>query len=249
MASLADSLPGHTPEEWAADFLRAAGFPVTPSNLQVVVSWEYAESGGGGARFNPLNTTQTGYPGETPFNDNNGHPVMNYTRYEDGIASNAKVIHNGYYPAVVAALRAGNDAQAVVNAIVVSPWGTRHIQLRGGPIDVPNAKPAPAPIHKERSMVIVPGNGAPPGRRRFARVSRDGQYIEGVNGAKCIGMDGHRDGDPPNIRRWIPKNADGTVAPTAANPITGVDRDATDNTLLVAALADGATYAAKLDNT
>jgi hypothetical protein len=128
MADLAGSLHGATPEQWAHDFLTAAAFPKTAANIQVVVSWEYAESGAGGGNYNPLNTTQGGYAGETNFNSVG---VKNYVRYGDGIAANAKVIHNGYYPAVVAGFLVGTNARAICDAITRSPWGTGYIALRG----------------------------------------------------------------------------------------------------------------------
>lgn len=143
--SLEESLAGTSPTDWANDFLHRAGFPLTPSNVQVVYSWEYAESGGGGGMWNPLNTTQGGYAGESDFNSVG---VKNYAVREDGIAANAKVIHNGYYPMVVGLFQLGNNAQAVVNAITASPWGTRHIQL----LDVPGEpqKPTQPPVVPEK---------------------------------------------------------------------------------------------------
>ena len=107
--SLAQSLGGHTPQEWAGDFLTAARFPTTSENVRAVISWEIAESSGGGGMFNPLNTTQGVYPGES---DLNSVGVKNYARYADGIAACAKVIHNGLYPHVVAAFESGASAQA-----------------------------------------------------------------------------------------------------------------------------------------
>ena len=146
--SLAESLGGHTPIEWAQDFLTAANFPLTPSNYQVVYSWEYAESGGGGGMFNPLNTTQGGYAGETDFNSVG---VKNYVRYEDGISANSKVIHNGYYPAVVDSFQAGNDAARTRDAIAASPWGTGHFNL----LQVPGQpEPTPTPTQQGENMLI-----------------------------------------------------------------------------------------------
>ena len=162
--SLNDTLAGTSPVDWAHDFLQRAGFPLTPANVQVVYSWEFAESGGGGGMWNPLNTTQGGYAGESDFNSVG---VKNYATREDGLNANAKVIHNGYYPMVVGLLSLGNNAQAVVNAITASPWGTRHIELLdvpGGPVTPP---PAPEKVHPQfrPALPIVatlahPGQGA-----------------------------------------------------------------------------------------
>lgn len=153
--SLQESLGGRSPDQWALDFLARAGFPATPANVQAVVSWEYAESGAGGGMFNPLNTTQGGYAGETDFNSVG---VKNYARYEDGIAANAKVIHNGYYPRVVDAFMAGTNARLICDNVTASPWGTGYIALRG-PV------PVPAPIQgEEMTIVASPHKPVAPGR-------------------------------------------------------------------------------------
>lgn len=128
--SLSETLGGGSPDQWALDFLARAHFEATPANVQTVVSWEYAESSGGGGMWNPLNTTQGGYPGETNFNSVG---VKNYVRRSDGIDANAHVIHNGYYPGVINRFLNGNDARATCDAITASPWGTGHIQLIGAP--------------------------------------------------------------------------------------------------------------------
>lgn len=153
------SISPHTAEEWARDFLAQAGFVITPDNLRAVVSWEYAESGvpPNAAKFNPLNTTQK-MPGSWDFNYNGGYPVQNYPDYRTGIVANAKVIHNGYYPNVVAALTAGNDAQAVVDAVVASPWGTHHIRLIGS-APVPPAPPPPRPAPEVLLTTVAHPNG------------------------------------------------------------------------------------------
>lgn len=184
--SLSQSLGGGSPAAWAEDFLRAAQFPVTPANVQTVYSWEFAESGGGGGMWNPLNTTQTGYPGETPYNDNNGHPVQNYARREDGIAANAKVIRNGYYKDAVAAFERGDNAQDTVNAITRSPWGTRHIMLipvAGYPV------PPPAPVEEIVEQLIgSPHAPAKPGRSPAALWSSGNpNVVAGLNGCKIKG--------------------------------------------------------------
>lgn len=162
--SLNQSLAGTSPVDWANDFLHRAGFPVTPANVQVVYSWEFAESGGGGGLWNPLNTTQDGYAGESDFNSVG---VKNYVTREDGLNANAKVIHNGYYPMVVGLFMLGNNPNAIVNAITASPWGTRHIQLLdvpGGPVTPP---PVPEKVHPQFRPVLPicatlahPGEGA-----------------------------------------------------------------------------------------
>lgn len=143
--SLSESLGGGSPAVWAQDFLIAAGFPVTPDNVQAIYSWEFAESGGGGGMWNPLNTTQGGYAGETDFNSVG---VKNYATRADGLAANAKVIHNGYYPMVVAWLRFGDCASCVTRAVTASPWGTGWIDLI--PVEGAPTPPPPPPPPKPK---------------------------------------------------------------------------------------------------
>jgi hypothetical protein len=105
--------------QWAKDFLRQLGMPITPDNVRAITAWEQAE--GTRAHFNPLATTQAGYSGETRFNSVG---VKNYANYADGISANIKAITNGLYGNILAALRAGNNAMAVAQAVANSPWGT-----------------------------------------------------------------------------------------------------------------------------
>jgi hypothetical protein len=111
--------------QWARDFLTKLDMPVTAENVRAVAAWEQAE--GTKASFNPLATTQGGFAGETRFNSVG---VKNYASYQDGIDANVHAIMNGRYTNVLDALRAGNSAQAVAQAIANSPWGTHGGVLR-----------------------------------------------------------------------------------------------------------------------
>ena len=104
---------------WARDFLTKVGMPITSENVRAVTAWEQAE--GTKASFNPLATTQGGFSGETQFNSVG---VKNYASYQDGIDANAHALLNGRYTNILDALRAGNSAVAVAQAIQNSPWGT-----------------------------------------------------------------------------------------------------------------------------
>ena len=90
--------------QWAKDFLTRLGAPITAPNVQAITAWEQAE--GTKAAFNPLATTQSGFAGETQFNSVG---VKNYVSYQDGLDANVKVINNGLYPNILAALQQGND--------------------------------------------------------------------------------------------------------------------------------------------
>jgi hypothetical protein len=111
-------------EQWAHDFLTRLGMPVTAENVKVMVAWQRAE--GTRAQNNPLATTQS-MPGATRFNSVG---VKNFVTYDDGITANIKAITNGRYPNILAALQAGNSAEAVARAIAASPWGTGQGVLR-----------------------------------------------------------------------------------------------------------------------
>jgi len=110
---------GVDPVQWAKDFLTRLGAPVTEANVQAITAWEQAE--GTKASYNPLATTQGGFAGETQFNSVG---VKNYVSYQDGLDANVKVINNGLYANILAALQQGNDPMAVAKAIAASPWGT-----------------------------------------------------------------------------------------------------------------------------
>ena len=116
---------GVDPMQWATDFLNRLGMPLTSENMRAMKAWQAAE--GTAARFNPLATTQGGFAGETNFNSVG---VKNYTSYEDGLAANVKVINNGLYGPILAALQQGTNANDVATAIANSKWGTGHLVER-----------------------------------------------------------------------------------------------------------------------
>ncbi|MGQ0824457.1 MAG: hypothetical protein ACT4OX_05385 [Actinomycetota bacterium] len=116
---------GVDPVKWAHDFLDALSMPKTAENVSAMTAWQQAE--GTSARFNPLATTQGGFDGATKFNSVG---VKNYASYEDGIAANIRAITNGRYENVLAALRRGDSAMAVADAIAASPWGSGELVKR-----------------------------------------------------------------------------------------------------------------------
>jgi hypothetical protein len=116
---------GVDPVQWSRDFLDKIGMPVTAENLRAIQAWQQAE--GTAARFNPLATTQPGFAGSTNFNSVG---VKNFASYQDGIDANAKVINNGLYANILAALRAGDSAERVGQAIADSPWGSGGLVLK-----------------------------------------------------------------------------------------------------------------------
>ena len=107
---------------WAKALLVAMRLPVTEDNVAAIAAWEMAEGGHwyNTAYYNPLNTTQD-MPGATVFNSVG---VKAYTSWRQGLEATVKTMKNGYYDAIIAALRQGNDSAAVAAAVGASPWGT-----------------------------------------------------------------------------------------------------------------------------
>lgn len=114
-----------TPSGWAKALLAADSLPVTACNFAAVTEWERREGGGFGnqAAYNPLNVNPgpgAGWP---------GHAAIGAWAFPDaatGLRYTVATLNNGYYNGVLAALRAGDNAQAVCNAIMASPWAASH---------------------------------------------------------------------------------------------------------------------------
>ena len=116
-------LSGHyTPLTWAKALLQQIHMPLTSQNVAAVTAWELAEGGHwhNSARYNPLDTTMP-EPGATAMNSVG---VKAYLSWAQGFQATIATLRNGYYGGILAALRAGNDAIAVADAVAASPWGT-----------------------------------------------------------------------------------------------------------------------------
>ena len=112
----------YTPRSWARALLSGTGLPRTACNLAAITAWEAAEGGNweNTATYNPLNTTQP-EPGSSSMNSVN---VQAYTSWPEGFTATVTTLDNGNYPGILSALRAGNSAQGVADAVAASPWGT-----------------------------------------------------------------------------------------------------------------------------
>lgn len=88
---------------WGVAICRALKAPVTLDNVYTFAGW-FAEEGGGGEN-NPMNSTEGNYP-DTPGSWNVDH-VKDYPTPQIGVAETVATLQNGYYPAIVAAFRAG----------------------------------------------------------------------------------------------------------------------------------------------
>jgi len=113
---------------WAQAFLKSLNMRQTVDNLAAIVAWEMAEGGHwyNTAYYNPLNTSQP-MPGAKTFNS---HGVKIFTSWSQGLKATVITINNGFYGGILAALRAGNDGQAVAAAVAASPWGTGLFTVR-----------------------------------------------------------------------------------------------------------------------
>lgn len=104
---------------WARLLLAAGGWPVTSCNTGAIVAWERAE-GSTRAWRNFLDTTLR-EPGSHPVNSVG---VQAYPSVQEGLAATVATLRGGPYGPILAALAAGNNAQAVADAVADSPWGT-----------------------------------------------------------------------------------------------------------------------------
>ena len=112
----------YTPFTWAKALLQQLGMPLTRQNVTAVTAWELAEGGHwhNTAHYNPLDTTMP-EPGATSMNSVG---VKAYLSWAQGFTATIATLRNGYYGQILAALRAGDNAYAVADAVAASPWGT-----------------------------------------------------------------------------------------------------------------------------
>jgi hypothetical protein len=107
---------------WATTMLTKLGMPTTKENLKALSTWMAYEGGhwNNTADYNPLNTTQ----GEKGAKDINSVGVKSYTSWDQGYQATIETLNNGRYGNILSALKAGNNAKAVMQAVDASPWGT-----------------------------------------------------------------------------------------------------------------------------
>lgn len=105
---------GYSPGAWATWFLSDAHLPETACDISAVKAWQ-GEEGTFGKFKNPLDTTER-EPGSRSINSVN---VQQFVSFAQGIHATVVTLYNGRYPAVIAALRAGNNAERIARAV----WG------------------------------------------------------------------------------------------------------------------------------
>jgi hypothetical protein len=113
------------PDGWAKAFLAEDSLPVTVCDFSAVTEWERREGGGFGnqAAFNPLNVNPgagAGWPGHAAIG------AWAFPSAATGLQYTVATLNNGDYAGILTTLRAGNNAQAVCDAIMASPWAASH---------------------------------------------------------------------------------------------------------------------------
>lgn len=122
--------PDHGPDAWARHILKAGKFPLTPANVTAMTAWARAEGGhfNNDSKYNPLNTTQ---PEPGAGNTGTQGNIKVYNSWRQGDKATLTTLHNGHYGAILAALKKGDSAEAVAQAIGASPWGTTVAGIMG----------------------------------------------------------------------------------------------------------------------
>jgi hypothetical protein len=117
----------YTARTWAIALLQRLNAPITHQNVHAIVAWEAGEGGHwqNSATYNPLDTTQDA-PGASSMNSVG---VKAYSSWDEGLNATVQTLQNGRYQPILDALHNGHEASLVTQAVVNSPWGTRHINL------------------------------------------------------------------------------------------------------------------------
>lgn len=119
--------------DWRVALLKARGYPVTKSNMNLLTAWQKMEGGGthNDATFNPLNTTRNA-PGAVKSINSVG--VKAFDTFEHGIAATAATMDN--YETISAYLKAGKGSDALSD-----PAGQGDFNMWVSGKDAPGASP------------------------------------------------------------------------------------------------------------
>jgi hypothetical protein len=125
--------------------LQRIGAPASVQNMQACHAWQVGE--GGTAIYNPWDTTLY-MPGATAYNTfgDNEH-VWNYPSVNVGIQATVNTLVNGFYAAIIAAFKVGDDGLAVCQKVDASPWGTHDAAAT-------YARLYPAPPERDLALTI-----------------------------------------------------------------------------------------------
>jgi peptidoglycan hydrolase-like protein with peptidoglycan-binding domain len=174
--------------------------PTSDANVDAMLAWmrsEFGASSPSPAAYNPFATT-TAKPNATAYNSfgdpTNPLHVWSYPDWATGVEATVDTLVNGYYQPILDALTNAHDAQAVVDAVHASPWGSKptadmlaevytdpagNADLEVGPDAVPVPAPVPAPVVGRVEMPAV-AQGATGDAvvdvQRLVGVTPDGQF-------------------------------------------------------------------------
>lgn len=111
---------------WASLVLAFTGSPVTPSNIEKIEHWIYAENGSKWFKVtpstpnkilnNPLNV------GATTSNPNNAFDTL----YEAAVTTAREIRNNRDYTAILYSLRNDESETAFAHAVIASTWAASH---------------------------------------------------------------------------------------------------------------------------
>lgn len=109
-----------TREQWAIDWCNYNGWATSDNNVKSTVIWIVSE--GSDARWNPLDTTQPGQPGDSDFNSAG---VKNYISLSSGLEASRQTVVNGYYNSIIACYQRSASPAETCHAICNTPWGSQ----------------------------------------------------------------------------------------------------------------------------
>lgn len=106
--------------------LMALGDPLTPANIDAIVTWEYAEGGNwsNDENYNPMNTTLV-YAGSTRGDPE--EPFQAYTSWGNGLTATVYTLTTGSYVTdeyvpLLKALRQGTSTATILADVRASCW-------------------------------------------------------------------------------------------------------------------------------
>lgn len=110
----------HSYLEWAKMILNSLGYQDQANSEVALVCWMVKEGGTAGGESNPLNTKE---PWPKAKQLPNG--IYAYDSDDDGLAATVKTLKNGYYNAILTALKNNVDYVTTCRYVDSSKWGTK----------------------------------------------------------------------------------------------------------------------------
>jgi len=124
-SSAAPATPADSSETaWITSFLGALGAPDSAQNLATMTQWIAQEQPWSQATqsWNPLNTMESGFGSTSTF----GIGISIYPTEQDGLNATVAAMNNGFYPAIIAALKNSQPMSSY------GPWSRQLSTWSGG---------------------------------------------------------------------------------------------------------------------